>query len=207
MARIPNNIVSKKVLDVGDPDALKKAADRIGRQVVELRQHLGTAVPRLVGIVNTRAMKPMLEKLRIYPPRWLGMKIRWTSEKQRRFVMRKLRAEGDLPYKRKFKLRKGWVATVELNPKTGGIKVTVENTATAPDSKGRMVKIQPFVTGNIGLGTSRQSMQRYDQPMQPFHKDRGWQPSAPIIQRYFLLAEDIAEEYLGKIIDRIIRKQ
>jgi len=201
------NVISKNVLEVGNPDSLKKAADRVGRQASDLRQHLRVAVPQTAGVIRTQVVKPMLEKLGIYPPRWIGMKMRWKSAKQRRYVMMKLRAEGNLPRKRTFKLRQGWVSTVEVDTKNGAIKVTVENTATSPDSRGRMTRYQPFVSGDIGLGVSRRSMQRYDKPIQPFHKDRGWNPAAPIIQQYYALSIDKAEEFLGKIIIRIIRRQ
>lgn len=203
MAR-QRNVIKTIVLEVGDPDTIKKAADRVGKQVRDLRAELKTAVPKTAGVVRTQVIKPMIEKLRIYPMRWVGMKIRWKSERQRKFVMAMLRKDNNLPYKRTFKLRQGWEAVVEVDPKSGTITVTVQNTAVGPDGKGGMKKYQPFVSGNIGLGTSRQSMQRYSKPIQPFHKDRGWNPAVPIIQKFYLLSVEKAEEILGKIIVRII---
>ncbi len=51
--------------------------------------------------------------------------LQWKSEKQRRFVMAKLRKAGNIPYKRTGAFQKGW-KTTSVNDKTSSI-LTVSN--------------------------------------------------------------------------------
>jgi hypothetical protein len=51
--------------------------------------------------------------------------ILWTSERQRRFVMAKLRRENNLPYRRTGKLLRGW--KVASSPIDNGLGISVSN--------------------------------------------------------------------------------
>ena len=53
------------------------------------------------------------------PPKWTGRR-EWASERQRKFVMAKLRREGNLPYRRTHQLSKGWRTTLKTS-RDGGI--------------------------------------------------------------------------------------
>lgn len=44
--------------------------------------------------------------------------LKWRSQKQRRYVMAKLRREGNLPYQRSHNLARGWKVEVIYNPRS-----------------------------------------------------------------------------------------
>ena len=50
----------------------------------------------------------IVEFERTYPKSRKGQPFAWSSEKQRKFVMAKLRRENNLPYSRTQQLRRGW---------------------------------------------------------------------------------------------------
>lgn len=82
--------------------------------------------------------------------------LRWTSDRQRRYVMKKLRDEGNLPYQRTGKLNRGWrvviVSALDL-------EIAVENE----------MNYSEFVQGNW---------------QQTMHFDTGWTQIAPIIVEF-----------------------
>lgn len=181
--------VRKTTLDLGD---MQSIASAVAITDAQQRNLSTTFIPRVLEQtqrnIQTRVLTPMLSVLRIYPGRQLGMKMRWKSEKQRRYVLMKLRKEGNLPYRRTLALAKGWQSKAVIDARAGTLRIVTENTAKSEEGK----PYQRFVTGDIGLGTSQRSMSAYAKPMQPFHQDRGWQPAAPIIQTYYKKAEDEA---------------
>lgn len=191
------NVVKRDLFKVGEAKTIPLLAKRLNRQIGEIRQFNSVVVPRVASLVKTRTFLPMLEKLGIYPARQLGMRMNWRSDAQRKKVMMILRAKKNVPYRRSMKLRNGWECDVKVNQKTGAISATTQNTATSTDPfTGKVTKYAQFVTGAIGFGTSKTSLKRYQDPIQPFHKDRGWQPSYPIIQKYYKEAEAYcASEY------------
>lgn len=210
------NVVSTVVFDAGDVSAIEEViAANIKVQIALVREFRPQVMQQTKRNVNTRILRPMLRMLGVYPGRQLGMKMRWKSERQRRYVMmlltkqaeerldRPLRPGDSIAYKRTFKLRDSWQSEIILDEKKGKIRIRVWNDA----ENERGEPYHRFVTGDIGLGESRQSMSRYTKPMQPFHQDRGWQPSAPIIQRYIQDAKDEASERYEATLTRIISKR
>jgi hypothetical protein len=201
------NVVHRIVLDPTD----RKSVETLLVQLYNLQTNLKTmgdrVAPRIVKSIRTRAAEPMLRILQIYPARQLGMEMHWKSERQRRYVMMKLRKENNLPYKRTGALARGWQYRVKLDDRTGKITFTVWNDAKTYDERtGKWVRYHRFVTGDIGIGKSRRAMTRYFAPIQPFHKDRGWQPSAPTISRAYEIAEkDALKIYEGQL-ERILEK-
>lgn len=91
----------------------KSAPSRVSRAFAfELRR----LEPELLAKVSTEP-----------PPASNFYPLRWKSEKQRRFVMAKLRREGNLPYQRTHRLIKSW--RVVFKPNTGDVvgEITLEN--------------------------------------------------------------------------------
>lgn len=210
------NVISTVVFDAADIDAIEKVIAE--NQVIQqrlLREFRPAVLRQTRDNVNTRIVQPMLRMLGVYPGRQLGMKMRWKSEKQRRYVMmlltkqaeerlgRKLRPGDSIAYKRTFTLRDSWQAEVLLDEKKGVIRLRVWNDAKNEQGE----PYHRFVTGDIGLGESRRSMERYKKPMQPFHQDRGWQPSFPIIQRYTEDMKDEAAERYEATLSRLITRR
>jgi hypothetical protein len=84
--------------------------------------------------------------------------IQWTSDKQRRYVMAKLREEDNLPYKRTHQLSEGWESSYVLEG--NGIVIIVRNPA--PSAK--------FVYGSLAKNPAQAL--RFQQQ---FHRNTGWQ--------------------------------
>ena len=72
------------------------------------------------GPILRRLDETLLERLQTEPgpPRY---PLKWRSEKQRRFVMAKLRRENNLPYQRTGDLVAGWSIEAEFTPDGGGV--------------------------------------------------------------------------------------
>ncbi len=68
-----------------------------------------------------------LDRIFSYEPPRPDYPIRWKSEKQRRFVMAKLRREGNLPYRRTHELVRSWTLDTKLSE--GVLTLEVGNTA------------------------------------------------------------------------------
>lgn len=85
--------------------------------------------------------------------------LTWASDKQRRFVMAKLRRENNLPYRRSSKLRTSW----EVIAIYGNAQAEL-----------RAVNDTPYVNYVMGI---------YKQPMFP-----QWQDAPPLIKAYGSLA-------------------
>lgn len=120
---------------------------------------MNTAYKRAVG----RLRQQITEELSREPGKWAG-KRRWKSERQRRFVMAKLRRDNNLPYQRSHRLSKSW--TTDLVTGTEGGVFTVENDT----------PYMRFVQGDDA---------------QPMHLDSGWPQEGVIISKYRELAEEI----------------
>lgn len=95
--------------------------------------------------------------------------IRWTSDRQRWFVMAKLRRMGNLPYHRTGGFVEAWVVDWTFN-NTGGL-FSVRNTART--DKGQ--PLEQYVTG---------------EKQQGFHHDTGWYQSQDILADGLVEAED-----------------
>lgn len=122
---------------------------------------------------NTRFKRRILKVLRQYPgpPSY---PIRWKSERQRRYVMAKLRRENNLPYQRTGRLRQGWKVDNRITPGGGYIEVFNE------------VPYARFVQGDDA---------------QPFHLDTGWTQAAPVIANERARLEDVLIETYLTIVD------
>lgn len=95
--------------------------------------------------------------------------LRWKSAKQRRYVMRKLRSENNLPYQRTHELAKNWRVITDF--KKDIMTVIAEN----------RTKSAVFVQGDYA---------------QPFHLDTGWPQSAPIYIKYQeLMTDDLIQTW------------
>lgn len=124
---------------------------------------------------------PMIAELETEPPK-PTYPLRWKSDKQRKFVMAKLRAEGNLPYRRTGKIRQSWVT--ELVRNGASFSFIVANTAPA----------SVFLYGS--LAQNRTAALRFQQP---FHQDTGWQAATDTVSYWQnALNEDFAQN-LNKI--------
>jgi len=107
--------------------------------------------------------------------------IRWASEKQRKYVMAKLRRENNLPYRRTGKLARSWRIRAALQL-VGG-QVWMENPAT----------IAAYIYGSR-VGQS---------PQQPFHKDTGWPLAMLFFEKMFIAGADQLTAAWPDILDGI----
>lgn len=79
--------------------------------------------------------------------------LRWKSERQRRYVMAKLRRENNLPYRRTGQLAAGWRVVSNTRGNIGEIAI---------------------------LNSSAYARYVQGDDAQPFHRDTGWPQFAPI---------------------------
>lgn len=105
--------------------------------------------------------------------------IEWASDKQRKFVMAKLRRENNLPYRRSGKLSRMWVVEVRGNT------IVIENQSA----------ISKYVYGS--LAQNRQQALRFQQP---FHKNTGWQPATDTASFWLDAAQEV---YMKKFDNRL----
>lgn len=101
--------------------------------------------------------------------------IAWTSEKQRRFVMAKLRRENNLPYKRTGKLVQAWKVVAVINP----------------DGKGEIIAENPANAGRYVFGEQQQR----------FHRNTGWYRADDIIADESVYAENLLIETWFTVVD------
>lgn len=190
--------VSRIVVTVDRLESIARALDQAHGLDGVIEAFAPAALEKARDTVDRVAVQPALEELRRYPPRKLGMRIRWKSERQRRYVLMMLRATNNLPYKRTGALGRGWKGDVKVDRRSGGLRVRIWNDAEQAEWRtGVKRRYERYVQGDVGLGVSRQSVARYDEAIQPFHKDRGWQPAAQVIQRAFARAARTALQSTG----------
>lgn len=147
-----------------------KSAYQFDTAALDLADRRVNASPKLMQ----RAMKRQQPRLRRRvlkivavepgPPRY---PLRWESAKQRRFVMRKLRLEGNLPYRRTHELVNAWDAKFEFTEDDGAF--VVENTS----AKARWV---------VG-----EDQQRY-------HADTGWVYGPRVVDEFVPIVLTAYEE-------------
>jgi len=120
------------------------------------------AVARAVAKQVERVIAPAVERrmnrtLQLLPgkPKY---PIRWASDKQRRYVMAKLRERNNLPYRRTGKLARGWQVLSAFDAKSDSGTLTVENPAS----------IAKYI---------------YGPEQQPFHQDTGWPDFAKWVEQ------------------------
>jgi hypothetical protein len=129
-------------------------------------QQTPVLMERAFNRASSRLRSRLLEQLREQPgaPKY---PLRWTSQRQRRYVMAKLRAEGNLPYQRTGELAKAW--HVEFASLDNGGAITIWNDAA----------VERYVEG-------------YDQQM--MHADTGWPFAPQLIADFQELATDVIIE-------------
>lgn len=199
------NVVVKKIFEVGDPAVFKQLMADLNMEIGELRTFLNVVMPLVQKSLEEQVFAPMLKDLRTYPPRKLGMKIRWKSDKQRRYVMWLLRSTHNIPYQRTLDLANGWHCLVSINPRSGVISARTWNDAISKTPGSGQQPYMRFIQGDIGTGTSQSSLSRYNKPIQPFHKDRGWQPAQPLIMAAYDKADDFAQESFEAEITKVVQ--
>jgi hypothetical protein len=145
-------------------DALLKSGDKLARQY---------------GIELQKLRQRGLNALRQQPgkPRY---PIRWTSERQRRYVMAKLRRMKQIPYVRTGQFVDSW--RIEFGATSNGGIFEVFNPA--KNSRGDF--IEQYITGTRQQG---------------FHQDTGWYQSQNIITDIMVDAEETLIELWGRILD------
>lgn len=104
--------------------------------------------------------------------------LRWKSARQRRYVMAKLRREGNLPYQRTGQFQDAW--DFSLFGFDGGFEAIIGNTA-------KTDRGEPLATFIVG------------QHQQPFHADTGWPDANPQLDAIGQqLADDIVREFTAQ---------
>lgn len=143
-------------------DAFRDIARKVpGKTRTAYRRNVGRLRSRLLARVKVEPGKPH------YP-------LRWKSDRQRRYVMAKLREENNLPYQRTGKLLNSYELELVEEP-TSAILRLVNN-----DPKAR------FVVGDDA---------------QPFHLDTGWVQMSPVIAEGRNEAEDLLIETYFTVAD------
>jgi len=117
----------------------------------------------------------LLDELQ-YEPGAVKYPIQWASERQRKFVMAKLRREDNLPYQRTHELVEKF-EVVRLN-EAGQFLIVVRNNS----------PVAKYVVGS--LAKDRTAAVRF---IQQFHLNTGWQPAVDTVN-YWLDA--MREEFL-----------
>ena len=144
--------------------------------VLDAMREAAKAAPRAVDVFVNKSVRAHVEKRVdevLVPPGPPKYPLRWASEKQRRYVMAKLRRENNLPYQRTGDLLAGFKVTWQRG-KQGGL-LDISNEAMASDG----VPLVEYV-----MGASQQ----------PFHSDTGW----PFIYEDF---ESIGDEATDMLIE------
>lgn len=133
--------------------------DAIADTALRSPKLMQTAFKRNVSRLRSRILDDLQQD-----PGPVHYPIRWKSERQRRFVMAKLRSEGNLPYERTGALQAGY-RIVAIDDGEGGILQVTNN-----------VPYANFVVGDDA---------------QPFHLDTGWRQVGTAIANYREEAEDV----------------
>lgn len=103
-----------------------------GSELADLEREL-RLLDKSVAKVMNRVVIPPIERrldraLRQYVPPRPDYPIRWASERQRRYVLWKLRKENNLPYKRRG-IQRLWI--IEVTEKDGVYTISARNPASA----------------------------------------------------------------------------
>lgn len=154
------------LLQRGKPSVIKVKVT-IDLDVLQAIANTAQKSPKLMQTAydrNTRRLRSRIVERLAAEPGTPQYPIRWKSDKQRRYVMAKLREEGNLPYQRTHALSEGWKAVVEQDG-SGGI-MTVTNPS----------PIARYVQGDDA---------------QPFHLDTGWKQVGDVISDARVEAEEV----------------
>lgn len=149
------------------------ALDLADKKVVESPKLMQRALKRQQGRLRTRFFK--IVRVTPGPPHY---PLRWKSEKQRRYVMAKLRRENNLPYQRTGRLNAGWDARFEFD-EDGGAFVAENDT--------------PYADYVIG------------REQQPFHSQTGWIYAPDALDNFAPVMLDVYEQTWRSIADPFVR--
>ena len=108
--------------------------------------------------------------------------LEWASEKQRKYVMAKLRRENNLPYRRTHDFVHAWHVTADYT--RGLSSIVIYNDAETDDGQ----PLEQYVTGR------RQ---------QPYHHITGWPSSGSVIQVIVLETEDFVRAGLPRVVREV----
>lgn len=140
-------------------------------------QQVHEIVPDAVEKYTHREVRPFvsqrIDKTLRRDPGPVRYPIQWTSDKQRRYVMAKLRKEGNLPYKRTWRYVKGW--RVRANYKHGLTSIAVYHEDEVADF----------------IGGRRQ---------QQYHHNTGWANAADTLQDLAFDVEDFVQAGLARVV-------
>lgn len=144
--------------------------------IVKAYRDLARDLPKVTqrafkGIIQRHSTK-IIRELSTEPgsPRY---PLRWKSDRQRRYVMAKLRREGNLPYQRTHKLAKSWRADIRATGAEGWLEIRNDT----PDAR--------FVQGD---------------DVQPFHLDTGWPQAAEVFVKYEeLMVDDLIQTWYALV--------
>lgn len=201
--------IKKGAINFNDIASLKGAREKAKGRKIQFTTGMMQELKTLRDELDRKFMRPLVRKLRVEPPvRDRSKPVRWKTEKQRRFVMWMWKTgKIVLPYVRTHALSKGWHSKVEVlkDSRSNVVRILLENTGRHKNWKGEQTDITKFVVGEIGLGQSDRSLQRYRQPQQPFHQDTGWMLAATIIRPAVEKAYQWAQDRLKRWIDEGIK--
>lgn len=94
----------------------ERAREAVRRLQGSLQQDVLQAAQRGAVVRLRRTLVPRPNNQSDYP-------LTWRSERQRRYVMAKLRRENNLPYRRTGRMVGGWSARVRFTPRGGQLEV------------------------------------------------------------------------------------
>jgi hypothetical protein len=98
--------------------------DRLTERLIKLRRITGDRVKRGMDKRVKRIQRGLQVSLAATAPGPVRYPIQWTSERQRRYVMAKLRRERNLPYRRTHALVRGWKVPKYIDKRGGLLTVT-----------------------------------------------------------------------------------
>ena len=156
---------------VGVKEFNKRSANA-KKYAIQLQQSPAPLVLRDIALRQSVA----LAKEKYKAPSKPNYPLRWKSDKQRKYVMARLRKEDNLPYQRTNKLVEMWDYS-----RKGQYQATIFNDAKDPLT-GRFYA--PFVISTW---------------QQPFHADTGWQKRSASVERSIVkpIFEDIKKRSLA----------
>lgn len=148
---------------------------------------LPRAVEDISKEISSELEAPLLAELQKYPsrPSYAYGEFPWKTERQRRYVMAKLKGRRS---RRSGKLRKGW--RVSITGERGKLIFLVVNTEAYAQ----------FVVGRF----NQKSRDDAVMPIQPFHAPR-WKPAVDIVKPYFVKADAAFAAAITKRFDAAVQ--
>jgi hypothetical protein len=156
---------------------------RLTENLNKLRTISGPTIKRRMDVEVKRVQRGLMVSLAAMEPGQPRYPIRWTSEKQRRYVMAKLRREGNLPYQRTHALVRGWQVPKYIDVRGGYLSVK-------------------HAWGKIGYVVGNPAQPGWQQR---FHMITGW-PTQRRMEAMLEFWKDEATKGLQKAFDDTVRE-